>query len=231
MGQGYVEPEYKDPGYEAAKQRSMDKTRGIFDASISEAQNKSASAGAVQGVGNAGRLAADTYAKVSEQKNRRLSATEDQYNNYELQHKASFNNQNAFARQQYEMNKPGFLDYLGFAGNLAGSGFGIASALGAFGGAMKTLDKTTTTPAINLGVSGSEVNSLKDIQPFDSFGSQKNNPLSPMWKPDLNLSGNSSINSPFVVDKSISNRPNVDFSLQDMTKGKLKSNKWGFSWK
>lgn len=144
MSNQYIEPEYKDPGYAEAKKRSKELTTGIFDASIANAANKSAQAGSVAGVGNAGRLAANTYAQISNEKSRRISAIEDQYNNYELQHKAAFNNQNAFAKQQFEMNKPGFLDWLGFGVNTAGSLFGMGNALGLIGAGTKALKGITT---------------------------------------------------------------------------------------
>lgn len=147
MGSKYVEPEYKDPGYEAAKQRSLNKNTGAYDAAISDTMNKSAQAGAVQGVANSGGLQAATYARLVSDKARRASAIEDMYNNYELQDKAAFNRQNAFAKAQFEMNKPGFLDYLGFAANLGSAGFGIYSALSNSIGAVSGLNKNKSNNA------------------------------------------------------------------------------------
>gem|GEM_PF-5218420 len=95
---------------------------------------------------------------MSNEKNRRISAIEDQYNNYELQHKASFNNQQAWSKQQYEMNKPGFLDYLGFGANLA-TGIlgvpGVASGIGKLfggGGSGTTPTQTDMSGSPGLGI-------------------------------------------------------------------------------
>ena len=121
MGNSFVEAEYKDPGYAEAKRRSKEINTNAYDAEIAAGMNKSAQAGAVQGVGNPGGLAADTYAEMSDKKAQRASAIEDEYNNYELQHKAGFYDEQARAKQQFEMNKPGFLNWLGFGVNTLGS--------------------------------------------------------------------------------------------------------------
>lgn len=235
MGQGYIEPVYKDPGYAAAKQRSIDKTTGVFDATIAEAENKSAQAGSVQGVGNAGRLAADTYAKVSEQKSRRISSIEDQYNNYELQHKAAFNNQAAWNKQQYEMNKPGFLDWLGIGANIAS---GVAGIPGVISGIAKMLggNNTNATPtqtdmsgSPGLGIDNS-INNMQDLtkattprQPSEVYDA-----TSPLWKPP-NLKMNSGTSS---LDKFGSTKDFLPKATkkQSWFNGTVKTNTKPYSW-
>ena len=202
MGNSFVEAEYKDPGYMEAKKRSQDLTTGIFDATIADSANKAAQSGSVQGVANTGRLSADTYARVSAEKARRLSAIEDQYNNYELQHKAAFNNQQALARQQWAMEKPNFLNWLGFGVNTLGSiasipvGGAGGSVLGSILGVGKNPSKPPTptnygqlqstffgTPAASSDISQNpnanfvEVPPLKldnNSQPFGSQWGQNN---------------------------------------------------------
>lgn len=132
MGNSYVSLEEGDwkQTIEAAKKRSEEKTANIFDTQIAEAANKSAQAGATQGIANTSRLSADTYAKISEQKARRISAIEDQYNNYGVQHKLALDRQNAIAKQQFEMNKPNFFTYLTGLTGLAAGAANIGGALG-----------------------------------------------------------------------------------------------------
>jgi hypothetical protein len=130
MGTSYVAPKYSDPGYEAAKQRSLKANTGAYDSVISQASNKSAMAGNVAGVANTGRLAADTFANISSQKANRASAIEDQYNNYELQHKAAFLDMAEKSRVDYENNKPGLLDYVTGGLGIVAGGMNIASGLG-----------------------------------------------------------------------------------------------------
>lgn len=235
MGQGYIEAEYKDPGYAAAKQRSIDKTTGVYDAAIADASNKSAQAGAVQGVGNAGRLAADTYAKVSNEKNRRISAIEDQYNNYELQHKAAFNNQQAWSKQQYEMNKPGFLDYLGFGVNLA-SGVasipGVVSGIGKLFGAGdsgSTPTQTDTKGTPGLGIN-KDINNMQDLEKATTprHISEVFGPTNPLWKPPpLKVdSGTSGIQNWGVAKDFLPKAPKKSPWTNGLTKNGVKPFDW-----
>lgn len=151
MGNEFIEAKYKDPGYAEAKRRSKEINTNAYDSEIAAGMNKSSQAGMVQGVANPGGLAADIYAEVSDNKARRASAIEDQYNNYELQHKAAFYDKQAEARQQFEMNKPGFMNWLGFGVETLGSiasipvGGAAGSVMGAILGAGKKPKNPTKT--------------------------------------------------------------------------------------
>lgn len=125
--------------YDSAGAKLKAETKGIFDAKIGEVANKGALSGMVSGVANSGRLAASTYANVTEQRDQVMMNNERMIQ----QQKAGALQQAADkygAQESYwEMNKPDFvtkalplISALGDEGTwkgLAAVGSGLSSLL------------------------------------------------------------------------------------------------------
>lgn len=116
--------------YKVAKNQSLSKSNNLFDATIGEATNKSALAGSVQGAGNVSRLSADTFARVSEQRDQRNSQLETEFNMREVDAMTNFNNQKKFNSAQWEASQGSVFDTVfGLAVPALTQGIGVWDAL------------------------------------------------------------------------------------------------------
>lgn len=116
--------------YRTAKNESLSKSNNLFDSTISQTMNKSSQVAAVQGRGNPGRLSADTFAKVAEDRDRRNSQIETEFNMQEVNALTSFNNQKQMASAQWKAQQGSVFDTIfGLAVPAITGGIGAYQAL------------------------------------------------------------------------------------------------------
>lgn len=133
--------------FEDRKNETLNASNTIYDASIGEAANRSAMAGSVSGVANQGRLSADTFARITGDRNAKNASIIAGYNQQAAQAETAFNRDKQNKEADWEASQPTFLDYLTGASNLALGGLSIYSAI-------KGIGTTPFAPTGGRGLSG-----------------------------------------------------------------------------
>jgi hypothetical protein len=149
--------------FEDRKNETLNASNTIYDASIGEAANRSAMAGSVSGVSNQTRLSADTFAKITEQRNNKNASIVAGYNQQSAQAETAFNREKQNKEAEWEANQPGFIDTLASLSGVALGGLSIFNAikqgtgvLGIMGGANQGLSSINSKvgPAGGTGTTG-----------------------------------------------------------------------------
>ena len=145
----YTSMKFDNTPYEKAKVDTEAKINNIYDAEIGNVSNQQMLAGSVQGVGNIGRVSADTAAKVYGQRDQRVANNFAEISQQKMASEAGFNREKQNLSNEWEANKPNAWDYITSAASFLPGIGQFASAIGVFDKMFGKKGAKTASPVFN----------------------------------------------------------------------------------